>query len=133
MAATAALMASGMIIAAARPPRLGGMAEDPAASGPTDDWTVQVADRVESVVQAVRTRTTVPIVKLAKILVFGIILAGVGLGLAVLLVIAVIRLADSYWWFHPYARRVWVTYAVLGAIFVLAGAFSMRKRTARTS
>jgi hypothetical protein len=109
------------------------MVDQPAAPGPPDDWTVQVADRIESVVQGVRSKTTVPITKLAKILVFGIILAGMGLALAALLVIAVIRLADSYWWFHPYARRVWVTYAVLGAIFVLAGAFSMRKRTARTS
>jgi hypothetical protein len=107
------------------------MADQPAGPGATDDWTVQVADRIESVVQTVRTRTTVPITKLAQILVFGIILAGVGLTLAVLLVIAVVRLADSYWWFHPYARRVWVTYAVLGAIFLLSGAFFMRKRTAR--
>jgi hypothetical protein len=108
-------------------PLTAGASKGPAASG--GDWTVQVTDRVESVVAAVRDKTTVPITKIARIVVFGLLAAVVGLIALVLLIIVLVRLIDVYLPFAPYGRRVWVGYAGLGAIFVLAGAFSWSKRT----
>ena len=62
--------------------------------------------------------------------VFGLILAAGALAVAILFVIALVRVIDVYLPIHPHARSVWITYAGLGAIFVLAGAFSMRRRIA---
>jgi predicted lysophospholipase L1 biosynthesis ABC-type transport system permease subunit len=95
---------------------------------PNDDWTVQVADRIESVVQTVRAKTTVPITKLAQIVVYGVLLGVAGVAAGILGVVVLVRLIDSYLPFHPHARQVWVTYVILGAIFLVFGALAMRKR-----
>lgn len=95
-----------------------------------DDWTVHVADRIELVVETVRDKTTVPITKVARALVFGMIAAVLGTAAFVMLVILIIRL-HVYLPFDPPGRRLWTSYAVLGAIFVLAGAFIWRKRYPR--
>lgn len=103
---------------------------DSGAVPPTSgsDWTVQVADRIEAVVETVRDKTTVPATKAARVVVYGLV-AGVLLLVAlILLVIALFRL-HGYWWFHPEGRKVYVTYAGLAAIFLAAGAFLWRKRT----
>jgi predicted lysophospholipase L1 biosynthesis ABC-type transport system permease subunit len=105
------------------------MADELAAPGNAEDWTTRATDLVETVVETVRTKTVVPITKIAQIVVFGLILAAGALAIAILLVIALVRVIDVYLPFHPHARAVWITYAGLGAIFVLAGAFFMRKRT----
>jgi len=47
--------------------------------------------------------------------------------LLLLLIIGLVRVINAYLPM-PHSRSVWVTYAGLGAIFVLAGAFFMRKR-----
>jgi hypothetical protein len=97
---------------------------------PGEDWTAQVADRIESVVESVRGKTTVPITKIVRALVFGMIVATAGVVALVMGVILVIRL-HVYLPFHPAYRRLWTSYAVLGAIFVLLGAFIWRKRSPR--
>jgi hypothetical protein len=101
-------------------------------SGPERDWTYQVTDRVESVVGSVRDKTTVPITKIARVVVFGLVAAVVAVIALVLVVVAVVRIIDVYLPFDPYGRRVWVGYAALGAIFLLAGAFCWSKRTKKT-
>lgn len=93
------------------------------------DWPVEVADRLESVVVAVRDRTTVPITRLARILVLGIVAAAAGLVAGILVLVALVRIIDVYLPFGPYAARVWVAYAGLGAIFLLLGAFCWSKRS----
>ena len=107
---------------------------DAAPAGPspagTDDWTVQVADRIESVVGTVRDKTVVPVTKVARGLVFGL-LAGVAATTALIVaVVAAVRLS-VYWPWHPDGRKIWVTYALLSAIFLLAGAFAWGRRTPR--
>ncbi|MGH9060740.1 MAG: hypothetical protein ACRDZY_14690, partial [Acidimicrobiales bacterium] len=84
---------------------------DQQAGAPTDaDWTAEVADRIESVVGTVRDKTTVPLTKVARGLVFGMVVAVAGLIALGLLIVAVIRL-HVYLPFQPEGRRVWVTYA----------------------
>lgn len=99
--------------------------------GTGKDWTTEAADRIEAVVTAVRDKTTVPVQKIAAVLVYGLV-AGLLGGLAlVLLLVGVFRL-HVYLPFHPEGRRVWTTYVALGAIFVTAGAFMWRRRTAQS-
>lgn len=99
---------------------------------PTDsDWTVAVADRIEGVVTTLRDRTTVPVTKVARAVVFGLIIATGGIAALVLLVIGLLRL-HVYWPFEPGGRKLWVTYVGLGAIFVIVGALMWRKRTVRS-
>lgn len=103
----------------------------PAGAGAGGDWTVMVTERIESVVSTLRDRTTVPVTKIVRALVFGLVIAVMGTVAGVLGVIGLLRL-HVYWPFHPEGRKVWVTYVGLGAIFMLAGAFAWRKRTIRT-
>ncbi|MCU4187137.1 hypothetical protein K6U06_22435 [Acidiferrimicrobium sp. IK] len=100
---------------------------DPKAAPPTPDWTVEIADRIESVVGTVRDKTTVPITKVARIVVFGILAGTAAVAALILLVIAAVRL-HVYLPFHPAGRQVWVVDAVIAAIFLLAGMFLWRKR-----
>jgi hypothetical protein len=101
--------------------------------GTSKDWTFEVTDRVESIVGTVREKTTVPITKVARGVVFGLLAATLGLAALVLVVVALLRVIDVYLPFDPYGRRVWVGYAALGAIFVIAGAFCWTKRTTSKS
>jgi hypothetical protein len=93
-----------------------------------DDWTVQVADRIDAVVEVVRDKTTVPAQKVARGIVYGLVAAVMGFLALVLFVIGLLRL-QVYLPFHPEGRRVWVMYMVLGAIFILVGALLWRRRT----
>jgi len=103
---------------------------DPKPGTPRPDWTVEVTNRIESLVAAVRDRTTTPVTKVARAVVFGVLAAAAAVVALVLLVVGVLRL-HVYLPFHPEGRRVWVVDAALSAIFLLAGAFLWRRRTAR--
>jgi hypothetical protein len=93
---------------------------------------VTVTDRVESVVGTIRDKTTVPITKVSRIVVFGLIVAVGGITALLLVIVAALRIADAYLPFAPLGRRVWVSYVALGAIFLLAGAFCWSKRSPRS-
>lgn len=96
------------------------------------DWTVQAADHIESVVEAVKEKTTVPVTTVARALVFGIIAMAMGLAALLLVVIGLLRLHVYLpFWKHNEARKVWVTDAGAGAIFLLFGALLWRKRQAK--
>jgi hypothetical protein len=103
----------------------------PTAAPPPEtghDWTAEAADRIESVVTAVRDKTTVPVQKVAAVVVYGLVAALLGATALVLLIVGLFRLHVYLPW-HPEGRRVWVSYLALGAIFSGAGAFLWRKRT----
>ena len=102
------------------------MAPPPPGTG--HDWTTEAADRIEAVVSTVRDKTTVPVQKVAAIVVYGLVAGLLGATAFVLLVVALFRL-HAYLPFHPEGRRVWVSYVALGAIFAVLGAFLWRKRT----
>jgi hypothetical protein len=117
----------------AAPAGTGGQAGSPPPSGstggPDRDWTVEVTERVESVVGTIRDKTTVPITKIARAVVFGLLVLVVAVVVLVAAIDALVRIIDVYLPFDPYARRVWIGYAGLGAIFLMAGAFCWSKRT----
>ena len=87
------------------------------------DWTVQVADTIETVVGTVRDRTAVPLETAARGLVYGIVLGTMAITTLVLFTILMVRVLS-------YVLEVWAAYALLGAIFTLLGMFLWRKRRA---
>ena len=99
--------------------------------GSSKDWTTEVADRIESVVAAVREKTTVPVQKIAAAVVYGLVAGLAGALALILLLLGLFRL-HVYLPFHPEGRRVWISYVVLGAIFMALGGFLWRKRSAQT-
>ena len=104
-------------------------APGPSASG--SDWTVQATDRIESVIGAVRDKTTVPITKAARAVVYGLI-AGVMAALAVVLgLIGLFRL-HVYLPFDEEGRKVYATYFGVGAILIFFGWLFWRKRTRKS-
>ena len=94
----------------------------------SQDWPVLATDRIEAVVETVREKTTVPVQKVARGIVYGLIAAIMALLALVLVVIGLLRL-HVYLPFHPEGRRVWVSYVGIGAIFILVGALLWRKGT----
>lgn len=97
----------------------------------THEWTTEAADRIESVVGAVRDKTTVPVVKLARVVVFGVVAVPLAVVAMILFLVGLTRLIEVYLPIEPYSSRVWGTYAVLGAIFVATGLFLFSRRTRR--
>lgn len=93
---------------------------------PERDWTYEVTDRIESVVGAVRDRTTKPVVQAATIFIYGVIVAILAVVVVVLLVLAVNRILDAYLPISPEARKVWVVDAITAAIFLGSGALLLR-------
>ena len=93
----------------------------PTAGTTSPDWTVQVADTIESVVGSVRDKTAVPLETVARALVYGIVLGTMGITALVLATILGIRALS-------YVLEVWAAYLILGGLFTLAGMFLWRKR-----
>lgn len=97
-----------------------GDASRPASGG--TDWTVQAADTIERVVGGIRDKTTVPLTTLARALVYGLLVAVMGLAILVFLTVASIRVVSVY----VVDGEVWAAYLAIGGIFTLAGAFLLR-------
>ena len=93
----------------------------PSTGTTSADWTVQVADTIESVVGSVRDKTAVPLETVARALVYGILIAVVGTAALVLSTIILVRLGS-------YVFQVWAVYLILGILFSGLGLFLWRKR-----
>jgi hypothetical protein len=97
------------------------------------DWTVEVTDRIESVVGAVRDKTTVPATNVARMIIFGFVAATLGMVALFLVAEALLRILYVYLPVHPLARRVWVVDAIVAAIFLGSGTFLWRRKEGRSS
>jgi vacuolar-type H+-ATPase subunit I/STV1 len=94
-----------------------------AARASNDDWARQIVDGLDSVVDAVRSKTSDPLAKLIKAVVFGVMAAGLGFMTLLLLTIGSIRMLDAY-----LPSTVWAAYLVLGGLFCLIGVLLWSKR-----
>ncbi len=103
----------------------------PSPASPGNDWPADVATRIDSLVGAVRDKTTVPATNAALTVVYGLLLTVLLSALGILFVIAFVRLLNVYLPLHPEGRRVWVADAAVSAIFLVAGTFMWRKRRPR--
>ena len=98
----------------------------PSVSAANDetDWTVQTADTIDRVVTTIRTKTSEPLVGLARWVVFGLLAAVVGTMALVLLAIGAVRALIAYLPFGD--NRVWAADLLIGGIFVFTGLLLFR-------
>lgn len=89
------------------------------------DWPAQAADAIVNAVETVRDRTTTPIMKVARGLVFGVFAGTIIIVIAVLAIIGVVRLLDE-----ALPSGVWLPYLLLGVLFTVVGALLFRRRNA---
>ncbi len=107
------------------------MSSTPPPAGPAtpeQDWTAEVAARIETAVSTVRDKTTVPAILAAESVVYGVMIAVLGAAMFILFMIALIRLVEVYLPIDPIGRRVWITEAGAAAILLVLGMFLWRKR-----
>lgn len=101
----------------------------PMTSGPTarddGDWAIQAADTIERLVGKVRAKTSIPLVTVARALVFGLLAAVMALVVAVLGSVMLVRLVDVL----TGEGNVWIAHLAVGGLFTVLGAFLLRKAT----
>ena len=89
------------------------------------DWTKDLLDRLDHYIDVVRSNTTDRLVKVVRVLVFGVITLILGTMAGIIALITLIRVLDIV-----LPREVWLPYMVLGAIFLAGGLFAWSKKTA---
>lgn len=94
---------------------------------PGTDWATQAADTIDRVVLGVRDKAITPIERVARIAVFGLLAAIVGVAAVVLLAILLVRVLDI-----AIPGDVWSAHLVTGGIFTAVGLLAWRKRTVKT-
>jgi hypothetical protein len=94
------------------------------------DWPAQAADTIEHVVGQVRDKTTGPALTGARAVVYGTFAAIVGVAALVLLIVALIRLVDSYLPDAVFGEdHMWATYLIVGLAFTVVGGVLWARRT----
>ena len=94
---------------------------------PGADWASQAADTIDRVVLGVRDKTTGPVERVARVLVYGLLAAIVGIAALVLLAVLVVRALDV-----AIPGEVWSAHLTAGGIFTLLGLFAWRKRSVKS-
>jgi hypothetical protein len=99
------------------------------APAPDGDWATRTAESIERVVQAVRDRTTRPLLLAGRAVVYGLLAAILGVAAVVLLAILVVRLLTVL------TGKAWLAELIVGALFTVAGIvlLMMRRRVAEAS
>jgi hypothetical protein len=93
----------------------------------SDEWAAKAADAVESVVDAVHDKVVRPAVVAGRAVVFGVLIAVVGLVVLILLAVGLVRLLDVY----AFDGRVWASDALIGALLCGGGLAVWTRRTSR--
>ena len=96
--------------------------------GLPEDWDRQATERLVSTVDQVRVKTSGPAIGVARLAVYGILAALLGLIAFVLFLIGIVRLLDNV-----LPATVWLTYVILGSLFTLIGLFLWSKRPKRAA
>jgi hypothetical protein len=101
----------------------------PGVSFTDPGWAGKQADTIVKVVDEIRSRTTKPIVLIARGLVFGLVAVfGAMTALVLALVGSTRALQAVIEWPLSHETAVWVSYLVLGGILLIVGAVLMAKR-----
>jgi uncharacterized protein YacL len=104
------------------------------AGNPLTDpnWAADVTDTIVETIDKVRSRTTKPIILIARGLVFGLLSAFLGIMALALLLIGVTRaLINFIEWPLDHDTAVWVSYFILGGLLCLIGTVCMIKRQSK--
>jgi predicted membrane channel-forming protein YqfA (hemolysin III family) len=89
------------------------------------DWTTDAVDALDQAVGLVRDKTVVPAEKASRALVSGLLVAFFVIVAVFLLAIALFRILVVL------TDEVWLSYLILGGIFVVAGVFCWALRSPR--
>jgi hypothetical protein len=100
----------------------------PVADGSGPDWTDQVTDLIVDTVDNVRSRTTGPLLGIARSSVYAVVILVILVPIVVVLLAGLVRLVN---WALP--GDVWYAYTLLGIVFVLAGVVCWAKRSTATT
>lgn len=96
------------------------------------NWAPQLADTVDRYVGLVRDKATTKVVVLVRALVFGLVISLTAIATIVLSVILGTKLLQRIVNLGGLVDRdssVWVSYVLVGGLFVLAGLFLFTKRS----
>ena len=86
-----------------------------------EDWVTQLLDRLDAWIEFVRSKTTEPVAKFARYLVYLLLFAVVGTAFVTLFIILTFR-ALAY-----LPGPMWTVYAGASVVFLLSGTFCWRK------
>ena len=92
------------------------------------DWAARTAGTIERVIGGVRGKTTEPVERAARIAVYGLVAAFLGVAAVVLFAILVVRVLDV-----AIPGDVWSAHVITGGIFTLSGLLLWRKRRPKTA
>ncbi len=87
------------------------------------DWVTQALDTLEGVIDAIRSKTSEPLLKVVQMVVFGMLAAGLAITTLLLLTIGGVRMLDAY-----LPQGVWLAYFIMGSVLMLVGLAAWRKR-----
>jgi hypothetical protein len=87
-------------------------------AAPDDDWTVEALDRIDALIEKVRSNSTDRLARIARLVVFGLLITIMAVTALVLVTIALVRALDE-----AIPGRVWAVYLGLGAILAVVGVF----------
>ena len=91
------------------------------------DWAKETADRIESVVVSIRSKTADPLERVVRIVVYGLVAAVLGIAALVLFAVALVR-AVNVW----VPGEVWSAHVIVGGIFTIVGLLAWSKRRTKT-
>jgi membrane glycosyltransferase len=89
-----------------------------------NDWTVEALDRIDAVIEKIRSNSTDRLARAARVAVFGLLIAIMGITTVVLATIALVRGLDD-----AIPGEVWIVYLLLGAIFAAIAVFLWSQKT----
>jgi hypothetical protein len=96
-------------------------------AGTGGDWAAQTADSIDRLITGVRDKTTGPVERIARVVVYGLVAGILGATCLVLLAITAVRVLDVV-----IPGEVWSADLLVGGIFVFLGALLWRSRTVKT-
>lgn len=97
------------------------------AGARSSGWAAFVTGKIEALVSLIRDRAVDPVVQAVKYVVFGVVAVCIGIFLAVMFSIGLIRVLDE----EVFPTRVWASYFVVAGIFSISGLFLLRMRRPR--
>lgn len=93
----------------------------------SSDWAATTAEKIESVVETLRTNTTDRLELAARVLVYGLAASMLGIAVVILVIITAVRFLDIW-----IPGTVWSAYLLLGGIFCGGGLFLWQRRYAES-
>jgi len=87
------------------------------------DWVSQAVNTLEKVIDAIRSKTSEPLLKVVQAIVFGLLAIGLAFTMLLLLTVGGVRLIDSY-----LPQGVWLAHLLVGSVFTLVGLIAWSKR-----